>query len=73
MIDPKLIKAIAKSDYKANLVKYLEQLKDEVADIRKGKYTVETRNAVIEVIDTLLLDKLRVSTGSVDKDVDDWS
>ena len=73
MIDPKLIKAIAKSDYKTNLVKYLEQVKDEVADIRKGSYTTETRSAVIEVIDKLILDKLRVSTGGVDKEIDDWS
>lgn len=72
MIDPKLLRAISKSDHKINLVKYLEQVKDELADIRKGDYTNETRKAAIDIIDKLLLDKLRVSSQNVDKEIDDY-
>lgn len=58
-IDPKLAEAIAKSDFKELLFPYLAQVKNEVADIRVGTYTVETRNAVIEVIDNLIINKIR--------------
>ncbi len=72
MIDPKLLKGISKSDHKANLVKYLEQVKDFVADIRNGEYTNETRKAVVDAIDNLILAKLRVNSQTVDKNDDDW-
>ncbi len=72
MIDPKLLRAISKSDYKVNLVIYLEQVKDEVADIRKGDYSNETRKAVVAIIDDLILAKLRVNSQSVDKEIDDY-
>lgn len=73
MIDPNLIKAIAKSDYKDNLVKYLEQMKSEIADVRNGDYSMDVRKAVIDFIDKLLIDKLRISTSKQDKEVDDYS
>lgn len=70
--DPRLIEAISKSDYKNNLVTYLEQLKDLVADVREGKHTSETRTAVIEIIDKHILSKIRVRSNKVDKNVDDF-
>ncbi len=72
MLDPKLISALSKSDYKKNLVIYLEQVKNEVADIRKGNYSTETRGAVIEVIDKLILNKIKVKSGRVNKSIDDF-
>jgi len=72
MIETKLLKGISKSDHKVNLVKYLEQVKDELADIRKGSYTNETRKAAIDIIDKLLLDKLRINSQTVDKEIDDY-
>ena len=78
MIDPKLIEAVAMSDYKGNLLTLLRQLKDEVADIRVGKYTNETREAVMQIIDDRLINKMRVYVKGEEKkeeeevDVDDY-
>lgn len=71
MIDPKLAEAIAKSDFKGNLFTFLKQVKDEVADIRNGEYTYETRKAVIEVIDNLIINKIRPLKEMSEKKVDD--
>ncbi len=67
MIDPTLLKAVARSDYKNNLVNYLEQLKAEIADVRVGTYSLETRQAVIKIVDDMILNKIRVVNGPVDK------
>lgn len=72
MIDPKLIEAVAKSDYKENLVRYLEQVKTEVADIRNGNIPNDVRIATIQVIDQFILEKIRVMSGEVRKDIDDY-
>lgn len=71
-MDTNLIEAIAKSDYKGNLVKLLEQIKSQVADIRVGNYTNETRKAVIEVIDEMILKKIRTLEEEPKRDVDDY-
>ena len=72
MIDPKLIESVAKSDFKGVFVKYLEQVKSEVADIRNGNHTNETRKAVIEIIDELLINKIKVMSGEIRTDLDDY-
>jgi hypothetical protein len=72
MIDPKLIESVAKSDFKGNFLKYLEQVKSEVADIRNGNHTNETRKAVIEIIDELIVNKIKVMSGEVRADWDDY-
>jgi hypothetical protein len=72
MIDPKLLESIAKSDFKGNFVKYLEQVKSEVADIRYGDHTNETRKAVIQIIDDLIVDKIKVMSGEIKADLDDY-
>lgn len=64
MIDPKLAEAIAKSDFKDLLFPFLKQVKDEIADIRNGDYTHETRKAVIDVIDNMIINKIRPLSGS---------
>lgn len=72
MIDPKLIEAVAKSDYKENLVRYLEQVKSEVADIRNGSIPNDVRLATIGVLDEFILKKLRVMSGEIKKEVDEY-
>jgi hypothetical protein len=72
MIDPKLLQSIAKSDFKGVFVQYLEQVKSEVADIRNGSHTNETRKAVIEIIDELIVNKIKVMSGEVRADLDDY-
>lgn len=72
MIDPHLIESVAKSDFKGNFLKYLEQVQAEVADIRNGSHTNETRKAVIEIIDELIIKKIKVMSGEVQRDVDDY-
>lgn len=59
MIDPKLAEAIAKSDFKGLLFEYLKQVKNEIADIRNGDYTYETRKATTEIIDNMIINKIR--------------
>jgi hypothetical protein len=60
MIDQNLLEAVAKSGHKENWIKLLNEVKNQVADIRKGNYSNETRKAVIEVIDSMILDKIKV-------------
>lgn len=67
-----LLQGIAKSDYRKNLVAYLKQVQDHVADIRNGNYTNETRVATIETIQKLLVDKLHTMSGVVNKDKDNY-
>jgi hypothetical protein len=49
----------------------LKELENEVADIRRGTYTTETRKAVCDILDNFMQ---RVSTGenSTSKDIEDW-
>lgn len=73
MIDPKLIEAVSRSDYKGNLIKYLEQVKAEIADVRVGTHSSETRIAVIQIIDDLILGKIRTMTGELSRDDDEYT
>lgn len=71
MIDPTITEAIAKSDFKNLLFKLLEQVKNEVADIRNGEYSYETRKAVIDTIDNLIVNKIRPMKQQIEKKPDD--
>ena len=62
MIDPRLLESISKSDFKNNLVEYLKQVQNEIADVRVGDYSTETRKAVIELLNTLVINKIRGMT-----------
>lgn len=73
MIDPKLLEAVSRSDYKGNLIKYLEQVKAEVADVRVGAHSNETRIATIKLIDDLIIGKIRTMTGEVSRNEDEYS
>lgn len=73
MIDPKLVEAVSRSDYKGNLVKYLEQVKSEIADVRVGTYTSETRIATIQIIDDLILGKIRTMSGELSRNDDEYT
>jgi len=53
-----LLRGISKSDYAKNLVVYLRQLENHVADIRNGDFSNETRKQTIDVIEELLVRKI---------------
>lgn len=67
-----LIKSIAQSDYKKNLVEYLKDVQGYMADIRNGNYPNEVRIATVEVIQKLLIDKLHTLSGDVNPNSDDY-
>lgn len=63
---------MAQSDYRKNLVTYLKEVQNHVADIRNGTYDNETRKATVDVIQKLLIDKLHTLSGETSKDNDSW-
>ncbi len=73
MIDPTLAEAIGKSDFKNLLFQYLTQVKNEVSDIRNGEYTLETRKAVVEIIDNMIINKIRPMSKKVETQKPDES
>ncbi len=73
MIDPTLAEAIGKSDFKNLLFTYLKQVKDEVSDIRNGDYSLETRKAVVEIIDNMIINKIRPMSKKVETQKPDES
>ena len=61
MINTELIKFIAENEpTRKNVVTYLRQVQDFVADVRNGDYSKETRLQTCEVIEDLLIKKLSV-------------
>jgi hypothetical protein len=67
-----LLQGIARSDYKNNLVAYLKEVQAYVADIRNGTYTNETRLATVDAIERLLIGQLKVLSGEVKSNLDDY-
>ena len=67
-----LLQGIARSDYKNNLVTYLKEVQAYVADIRNGTYTNETRLATVDAIERLLIGQLKVLSGEVKSNLDDY-
>ena len=67
-----LLQGIARSDYKNNLVNYLKEVQAYVADIRNGSYTNETRLATVDAIERLLIGQLKVLSGEVKSNLDDY-
>ena len=56
-----LIKFIAENDVtRKNVVAYLKEVQNYVADVRNGDYTKETRLQTVNVIEDLLIKKLNV-------------
>jgi hypothetical protein len=61
MINTELIKFIAESEpLRKNVVTYMRQVQDEVADVRNGNYPMETRLQTVAVIEDLIIKKLSV-------------
>jgi hypothetical protein len=71
-MNTELLKGIANSDYKGNLVKYLKEVQAYVADIRNGSYSNETRLATVDAIEKLLIGQLKVLSGEVKDNLDDY-
>jgi hypothetical protein len=67
-----LLQGIARSDYKNNLVAYLKEVQAYVADIRNGTYSNETRLATVDAIERLLIGQLKVLSGEVKPNIDDY-
>lgn len=57
-MDNTVLEIIAKSPYKDDLVTYLKQLQDYVADVRNGEYDPKTRLQTVDVIEHQLVQKL---------------
>jgi hypothetical protein len=71
-MNPELLQGIARSDYKNNLVAYLKEVQAYVADIRNGSYSNETRLATVDAIERLLIGQLKVLSGEVKNNLDDY-
>lgn len=71
-MNSELLKGIAQSDYRKNLVAYLKEVQAHVADIRNGKDTNETRLATVKAIQELLIDKLHTLSGEVKPNLDSY-
>jgi predicted transcriptional regulator len=71
-MNKELLKGIAKSDYKHNLITYLKEVQHEIADIRNGNYTNEARIAAVEAIEKHLIGELRVQSGEKKDNFDDY-
>jgi hypothetical protein len=71
-MNTELLQGIARSDYKNNLVAYLKEVQAYVADIRNGSYTNETRLATVDAIERLLIGQLKVLSGEVKNNLDDY-
>ena len=53
-----VLEIIAKSPYKDDLVTYLRELQDYVADVRNGEYDPQTRIQTVDVIERELVQRL---------------
>lgn len=61
MINTELIKFIAENEpLKKNVVAYMRQVQDEIADVRNGTYSIETRLQSVTVIEEFIIKKLSV-------------
>ena len=73
----KKLTSLSKSTYGKFLIDYLEDVKGEVADVRNPLKCDESiqnqvRIGICDVIDELLIDKLKTLSGSYDKPEDNW-
>ena len=60
-MNTELIRTIAENEpLRKNVVAYLKQVQDEIADVRQGDYTAEARLCAVNLIDTLIIKKLNV-------------
>ena len=60
-MNTELIRTIAENEpLRKNVVTYLKQVQDEIADVRQGDYTAEARLCAVNLIDTLIIKKLNV-------------
>ena len=60
-MNTELIKFIAESEpLRKNVVQYMRQVQDEIADVRNGSYPMETRLQTVAVIEDLIIKKLNV-------------
>lgn len=71
-MNTELLKGIAQSDHKKNLVTYLKEVQAHVADIRNGTYDNPTRLATVEAIQRLIIDKLHPLSGDINRNNDDY-
>lgn len=68
-----LLKGIAVSDYKENLIKYLKEVQQNIADIRNGNYSNEARIVAIDAIERHIIGQIRVLSGEQTNSIDNWS
>jgi hypothetical protein len=67
-----LLKGIANSDYRNNLVAYLKGVQNYVADIRNGDFSNETRKATVDVIEKMILSKLNMLSDRPESNSDSY-
>lgn len=69
-----IFKNLAQTQIGQELVKYLEELETKIADIRyKPELSRETRLAVIDIIDEMLLNKIKVNKKEETTGEDNWN
>jgi len=69
-------KELANSPVGESLIRYIEEIQAKIADVRfKPELTNETRIAVIEVLDKMIITKLKVLKGNKEtaEGNDDWN
>jgi hypothetical protein len=66
-----LLQGIINSSNRQNLVEYLKQVQSYIADIRNGEYSTETRKMSVDVIEKLLINKLK-SPQDIESNTDDY-
>ena len=66
-----LLQGIINSSNRQNLVEYLKQVQSYIADIRNGGYSTETRKMSVDVIEKLLINKLK-SPQDIESNTDDY-
>lgn len=66
-----LLQGIINSSHRQNLVEYIKQVQSYIADIRNGSYDAETRKLAVDVIEKLLISKLK-SPQDIEENIDNY-
>ncbi len=69
-----IFRNLSKTQIGKELVKYLEEMESKIADIRyKPELPIEVRLAVIDIIDEMLLNKIKVGDNEETTGNDNWN
>jgi hypothetical protein len=64
-MNSELLKGLIASGHDRNLLAYIVELQNYLADVRNGDYSIETRKQSVQVIEDLLVQKIKIIASKI--------